>query len=157
MGGRHGRARRWQWWGRGSGRAGGLQREGEYCGEYAKSANALMRDAGALRELSNPSRADKREFFEQSLHLSQIVECEAPCATTLYADLFFSHLCFRLSDRNPQLVFGAFEDEPNPAVAGRDLLLLEWNRVVVLLANIKVLANRRDDVLFRTSLMCLFV
>ncbi|MDQ6870154.1 MAG: hypothetical protein M3178_18120, partial [Pseudomonadota bacterium] len=30
MGGRLGRARRWrQWWGRGSGRAGGLQREGE--------------------------------------------------------------------------------------------------------------------------------
>jgi hypothetical protein len=59
--------------------------------------------------------------------------------------IFFSH------------IFGAFEDQPNPAVAGRDLLLLEWNRVVVLLANIKVLANRRDDVLLRTSLMCLFV
>jgi|ERR1700730_2587188 hypothetical protein len=55
---------------------------------YEKSANSHARDAGALRELSNPSRADKREFFEQ-LHLSQMVECEAPRAATLVRLSFF--------------------------------------------------------------------
>jgi hypothetical protein len=120
-----------------------LQREGEYCGDYEKSANAHARDAGVLRELFNPPRAGKREFFEQSLHLSQIVECEAPRPTTLVHRSFFSYLCFGfliVSRDHPQLVFGAIEDQPNPAIASRDFQIPEWNRVV-LLADIKVLAS----------------
>jgi len=69
---------------------------------YEKSANSHARDAGALRELSNPSRADKREFFEQSLHLSQIVVCGAadprprrrPCAC--YSGACFSAIAHKL-------------------------------------------------------------
>jgi hypothetical protein len=63
-----------------------------------------------------------------------------PARQHWYAYLFFSHLCLQLSDRNPQLVFGAIEDQPNPAIAGRDFQNLEWNRIV-LFANIKVLAS----------------
>jgi hypothetical protein len=33
-----------------------------------------VRDTGALREPFNPPRAGKGEFFEQSLHLPQIVD-----------------------------------------------------------------------------------
>ena len=55
--------------GRGSGRAGGLQREGEYCGDYEKSANAhaRLRELGLSMVFSLYLRSPLGIIFFQSL------------------------------------------------------------------------------------------
>jgi len=53
---------------------------------------------------------------------------------------------FSASDRNPQLVFGAIEDQPNPAIAIETFRSLEWNWVV--LPQYKVFGNGATRALF---------
>ena len=129
------------WEGASAGRGGG--NGGDAAVDALEACSGKASSAVIMKKSTNTHARDACSLIHRPLisaNSSSNLECKAPARQHWGPYLFFSHLCFRLSDRNPQLVFGAIEDQPNPAIASRDFQIPEWNWVV-LLADIKVLAN----------------